>query len=93
MNETAAREAAAGDTPRIVVINPNSTVAVTRGIDEAIAPLRFADGPRIDCVTLAEGPPRIETQPACGRGGRPGLRRPRAVARRDQRNQAAEAGT
>lgn len=48
--------------PRIVVINPNSTVAVTRGIDEAVEPLRFADGPRIDCVTLTEGPPGIETQ-------------------------------
>jgi len=62
VNASAPREAAARDTPRIVVINPNSTVAVTRGIDEAIAPLRFADGPRIDCVTLAEGPPGIETQ-------------------------------
>ncbi len=47
---------------RIVVINPNSTQAVTDGIDEAMQPLRFADGPRIDCVTLAEGPPGIECQ-------------------------------
>ena len=47
---------------RIVVINPNSTQAVTDGIDEAMEPLRFADGPRIDCVTLAEGPPGIECQ-------------------------------
>ena len=47
---------------RIVVINPNSTQAVTDGIDAALAPLRFADGPRIDCLTLAEGPPGIETQ-------------------------------
>lgn len=47
---------------RIVVVNPNSTDAVTRGIDEAVAPLRFADGPAIDCLTLAEGPPGIETQ-------------------------------
>jgi Asp/Glu/hydantoin racemase len=47
---------------RIVVINPNSTEAVTRGIDEALQPLRFAGGPRIDCVTLREGPPGIETQ-------------------------------
>lgn len=47
---------------RIVVINPNSTEAVTRGIDEALSPIRFADGPRFDCVTLAEGPPGIETQ-------------------------------
>jgi Asp/Glu/hydantoin racemase len=47
---------------RILVINPNSTAAVTRGIDEACAPLRMQGGPAIDCVTLAEGPPGIETQ-------------------------------
>jgi hypothetical protein len=46
----------------IVVINPNSTVAVTDAIDEAVAPLRMAGGPAIVCVTLAEGPPGIETQ-------------------------------
>ncbi len=49
-------------TQRILVINPNSTVAVTEDIDRALAPLRFADGPGIECVTLAEGPPGIETQ-------------------------------
>jgi Asp/Glu/hydantoin racemase len=47
---------------RILVINPNSTEAVTRGIDEAMAPLRFAGGPQIHCVTLAEGPPAVESQ-------------------------------
>jgi allantoin racemase len=47
---------------RILVINPNSTAAVTRGIDEAVEPLRMPGGPAIDCVTLAEGPPGIETQ-------------------------------
>ncbi len=47
---------------RVLVINPNSSEAVTAGIDAAMAPLRFADGPEIDCVTLAEGPPGIETQ-------------------------------
>ena len=47
---------------RILVINPNSTEAVTRGIDEAVQPLRFADGPDIVCSTLAEGPFGIETQ-------------------------------
>lgn len=46
----------------ILVINPNSTEAVTRGIDEACAPLRMPGGPAIDCVTLKEGPPGIETQ-------------------------------
>ena len=47
---------------KILVINPNSTEAVTRGIDEAMAPLRMAGGPAIECVTLKEGPPGIETQ-------------------------------
>jgi Asp/Glu/hydantoin racemase len=47
---------------RILVINPNSTEAVTRGIDQAVEPLRMAGGPAIDCVTLKEGPPGIETQ-------------------------------
>jgi Asp/Glu/hydantoin racemase len=47
---------------KILVINPNSTEAVTRGIDEACAPLRIAGGPEIDCVTLKEGPPGIESQ-------------------------------
>ncbi len=47
---------------RILVINPNSTEAVTRGIDEAVEPLRMDGGPAIDCVTLKEGPPGIETQ-------------------------------
>jgi allantoin racemase len=47
---------------RILVINPNSTEAVTRGIDEAVEPLRMPGGPAIDCVTLKEGPPGIETQ-------------------------------
>jgi len=46
----------------ILVVNPNSTVAVTEDIDRALAPLRFADGPEIVCLTLAEGPPGIETQ-------------------------------
>jgi allantoin racemase len=47
---------------RIVVINPNSNEAVTRGLDDALRPLAFADGPEIVCTTLAEGPYGIETQ-------------------------------
>lgn len=46
----------------IVVINPNSTEAVTAGIDDALEPLRLVGGPSIECVTLAEGPPGIESQ-------------------------------
>lgn len=49
-------------TERILVINPNSTEIVTRGIDEAMEPLRIPGGPAIDCVTLKEGPPGLETQ-------------------------------
>jgi Asp/Glu/hydantoin racemase len=48
--------------PRILVINPNSNEEVTRGLDEALAPLRFAGGPEIICTTLAEGPIGIQTQ-------------------------------
>src|SRR3979411_1293383 len=47
---------------RILVINPNSTEAVTQGIDAAMEPLRIKGGPAIECVTLKEGPPGIESQ-------------------------------
>jgi Asp/Glu/hydantoin racemase len=46
---------------RLLVINPNSSASVTRGIDHAIAPLR-SSGPVIEVIGLAEGPPGIETQ-------------------------------
>jgi len=46
----------------VIVINPNSTVAVTAAMDEGLAPLRMPGGPAIECVTLAEGPPGIESQ-------------------------------
>ncbi|BCB21235.1 aspartate/glutamate racemase family protein [Bosea sp. ANAM02] len=46
----------------IYVINPNSTERVTRGIEEAVAPLRMAGGPAIECLTLADGPPGIQSQ-------------------------------
>ena len=49
-------------TMRILVLIANSTEAVKRGIDQAVEPLRMAGGPAIDCVTLKEGPPGIETQ-------------------------------
>jgi allantoin racemase len=47
---------------RILVINPNSTDAVTRAIDGAMAPLRITGGPGIDCMTLREGPAGVESQ-------------------------------
>jgi len=47
---------------RILVVNPNSNEAVTQGLAAALAPMGFADGPEITCVTLKEGPFGIETQ-------------------------------
>ena len=47
---------------RIVVINPNCNEGVTRGMSAALERFRFTDGPAIDCATLAEGPPGIESQ-------------------------------
>ena len=49
-------------TDRIIVINPNSSQACTDGIDAALDPLRFDGAPEIECLTLAEGPPGVETQ-------------------------------
>ncbi len=46
----------------IYVINPNSSTAVTAGIDAAMEPLRVAGGPPIACLTLEEGPPGIQSQ-------------------------------
>lgn len=47
---------------RVLVINPNSNQEVTRGISEALQPLRIAGGPEIECLTLAEGPFGVETE-------------------------------
>ncbi len=46
---------------RILVINPNSSREVTGAMSQALASLRFAGGPVIDCMTLDDGPPGIET--------------------------------
>lgn len=45
----------------LIVINPNASHTVTDGIDRAIDPLRRFGTP-IRCLTLAEGPPGIESQ-------------------------------
>jgi len=47
---------------RVVVINPNSNEEVTKGLDAALDPLRFAGGPEIVCETLTDGPLGIESQ-------------------------------
>jgi allantoin racemase len=47
---------------RILVINPNSSLAVTAAIDAALQPLRMAGGPEIVVDHLRSGPPGIATQ-------------------------------
>jgi len=69
---------------RILVINPNSTDAVTGAIDDAMAPLRITGGSEIACMTLREGPPGVESQEGCGR-------RHRAALPRDPRRRARNA--
>ena len=44
---------------RILVVNPNSSVACSDGISAALDPFRMPAGPRFDVVTLREGPPAI----------------------------------
>ncbi len=46
----------------IFLINPNSTQAVTDAFDTGLASLRIAGGPKLRCLTLAEGPPGIQCQ-------------------------------
>jgi allantoin racemase len=46
---------------RILVVNPNSSVACSAGISAAIEPLRFRGGPDFEVMTLREGPPAIYT--------------------------------
>lgn len=46
----------------IHVINPNSSQHVTDGIARAVDPMRAVSPVRIAALTLAEGPPGIETQ-------------------------------
>jgi allantoin racemase len=47
---------------RILVVNPNSNTVVTAGLEDALRPLAFPQGPEIVCLTLAEGPVGIESQ-------------------------------
>jgi Asp/Glu/hydantoin racemase len=49
-------------TDRIIVINPNSSEGVTDDIDTALTDLRADANAAFECLTLAEGPPGIETQ-------------------------------
>lgn len=49
-------------TDPIVVINPNSTEAVTRAMSDALDGLRIPGGPEIECLTNPDGPPGVESQ-------------------------------
>ena len=44
---------------RILVINPNASAACSAGIAAAIVPFRTPDGPAIDVITCADGPPAV----------------------------------
>lgn len=57
-----AKDSSGGPYGPIVVINPNSNEAVTRGLDEALETFRFPGSPPIECLTLEEGPFGLETQ-------------------------------
>jgi Asp/Glu/hydantoin racemase len=46
----------------IRIINPNSNTKVTDAMSAALEPLRMTGGPRLDCVTLEQGPPGVESQ-------------------------------
>jgi Asp/Glu/hydantoin racemase len=46
----------------VYVINPNSSQMITAAIDKAMAPLRSVEGPDIVCLSLAGGPPGIQSQ-------------------------------
>jgi len=44
---------------RILVVNPNSSVACSDGIATALAPFHWPGAPQLEVVTLREGPPAI----------------------------------
>ena len=46
---------------RIIVLNPNSSSSVTDTLEQSLTALNACSGPEIRCVTLAEGPPAIES--------------------------------
>lgn len=56
------QESKQGAALTIHILTPNSLVHVTEGIARAVAPIAAASPESIVCHTLAEGPPRTETQ-------------------------------
>ena len=60
--DEACNEARAGRRPApVVVLNPNSTQAVTDGLSAALEPMRLPGGPPIECATLVGAPAGIES--------------------------------
>lgn len=45
----------------ILVVNPNSSVSVTRSMEDCLAPVRAATHHHVSCTELAKSPPGIET--------------------------------
>ncbi len=70
---------------RILVINPNSNADMTQAMDNALNPLRTADAPIIESVTIPEGPRGIESQADADAAG------PLVVKRIEQDNNNADA--
>lgn len=48
--------------PALYILNPNSTAAVTAGLDAAMAPMRAHSHIPIVCLDLPGGPPGVQTQ-------------------------------
>lgn len=44
---------------RILVVNPNSSLSCSQGIDAALASFRWPGGPALEVATLEDGPPVI----------------------------------
>lgn len=48
--------------PKILVVNPNSSQAITRELDQSLDGIRRLANVEIACVSIAASPPGIETQ-------------------------------
>ncbi len=48
--------------PRILVVNPNSSEAITRELDRSLDDVRRLSNVEIECVSIAASPPGIESQ-------------------------------
>lgn len=53
----------------ILVINPNSSEAVTRGMQDALAAWAMPGGPGFECISIPESPATIATEEDIARSG------------------------